>query len=1136
MNKYISIILFTSALLFAGSCTREQDFELDRQGVYDPIVRFGLETDYEAPSPQTKTAYSGETVLVGNNRWERINWVFGENPGEEADKIRVLSDRGVRKGRGTDADPSDKNSADYSVVRNTLSNIQKVHTSEADARPLVTGNELYWEGSDNDHYFFAAYPSPDYVNDPVTRPMTFSLSSDGKSAVIGGTVPQEQSYVGKGSGSAPTVTVLPGKTGGSFEYKPVMTDAYMYAASKVAGKDVGVKKVPLRFRPLFTAFQFVIFSGDDIDNTDGAQKFKVKRVELVSEKPSDKSGTNLSGDFVVKVNPSTSTGLTGDFELLSSTGTKRSIYVDIPESERRALGKDTLKITLLALPINQTYLTLRVTFVDGAGDERVRELHLQNSANQYTDTDKGWFTLPATRKLYVKSGIPDIEYVFQVTQRKQDIFGTNGEVKENFYSVRSYRKRWDRKENKEVTEPWPWKAVGYNSDGNWVTSRPEFIALGDGNGEKGDGLAPDPGSTDEDLKKGDKLFNASFQASAPANIWYDSEEDLGNAEVSGAINLGNYNWETGQAYPGYDLRSSDFEPYETANCYIISGAGWYKIPVVYGNAYQGGVLNVGAYNSAATSNDGILQGRFLRASGQGATDARINNGPWITRATPGGAGLGHFRYPHLVWQDVKDMIKVPTEAEGQSIRDDDAAGYKPHYLYFRVNKEALNNLAGGNAVIAVCNSAGVPVWSWHIWVLPKNTIKTQDVFYWKDPARMLNATEAQTGRMTDLGSNEMMNINLGYVSTKPSRFCMVKFQQQTSGKQGTLNLLQAGDPETTSAVYYQWGRKDPMMSIGMPKDVDDGYGGVVTSFGKPIYLEDGTVINSDLDRNNYTYWFSEYDSNIGCSIERPMDFFACSSSEYQRIWSGLRYDNLWDNAVHEKMLNENDHVGEDHDYTVKTIYDPCPPGFKVPNEYAFTGFNKIAMDRQIYNTDFPAGEEPDPTFAINGIKASFYIGYTTPGDNATPLQSEGMWLYCHPTDPAKGIIFFPALGRLTGFYTYDGIDIEAGHLQNIFQEGMYWTSAPYAGPKYAGLYLARYARTFVMRRANDGSSSANIPQCIPVYTPMASPSEYSGFLRTHALQIRPIRDKFVPPLPDPSLGGITIDSGNTHRHDGTISF
>ncbi len=1115
MNKKYYILWLAGALLALASCTKELDHDAERPGEYDPVVHFGLSTDYDASLPKTKTVYSNETVFVGDERRERINWLtwWGTT---EGDVVRILSKDGVTKGNRTEVD--------YKVVENTSTNRMGTDQSEAEAKPFDDDDKLYWETGDEDHYFFASYPSPGYQADPVNGPMTFTLATDGKSASVGGSVPQEQSYIGKGGGTAPA----------NFEYAPVMKDAYMYAAAKVAGKDVGVKKVPLRFKPLFNAYKFYIFSGDDPTATGGAKDFKVKRVALVSEKPGDiLNSSALAGDFTVKVEASSTDGLTGDFTLTDSTNTKRSVFVDIPENERQALGTDTLKITLLALPVNQSYLTLEVTFVDGGGSERVRKLHLQKSANQFTDTDKGWFTLPATRKLYVKSGIPDIEYVFQVTQRRQDIFGTNGEEKENFYSVRSYRKRWDRKENKEVTEPWPWKAVGYNSDGNWVTSRPEFIALGNGNGEKGDGLAPDPGSTDEDLQKGDKLFNASFQSSAPANIWYDSELDLGNAEISGAINLGNYNWEKGQAYDGYDLRSSNFEPYETANCYVISGAGWYKIPVVYGNAYQRGVLNVGAYNSAATSNDGILQGRFLRANGSGGKNARIDNGPWITRATPAGAGFGHFRYPHLVWQDVKDMIYVPTVDDGQSIRDDDPDGYKPHYLYFRVNKEALNNLAGGNAVIAVCSSAGVPVWSWHIWVLPKNTIKTQEVFYWKDPARMLTATEAETGRMAILGSNEMMNINLGYVSTKPSRFCMVKFQQQTSGKQGTLNLLQAGDPETTSAVYYQWGRKDPMMSIGMPKDVGQG----VTSYGKSIYLEDGTDINSDFDRNwsYYTQGFSEYDSNIGLSIEKPMVFFACGGSDYQRIWSGLRYDNLWDNAILTKVTEEDDHIGDDHDYTVKTIYDPCPPGFKVPNEYAFTGFNKIAMDRQMYDSDFPAGEEPDPTFAINGVKASFYIGYTTPGDEQTPLQSEGMWLYCHPTDTTKGIIFFPALGRLAGFLTDDG-SVDAGHPQNMFQEGMYWTSAPYAGPSYAGVLLARYARTFVMRRADDGSDSANIPQCIPVYTHKASPTEYSGFLRTHGLQIRPIRDNFKPPLPDPSLGGFTIDSGNTHRHDGTISF
>ena len=109
-----------------------------------------------------------------------------------------------------------------------------------------------------------------------------------------------------------------------------------------------------------------------------------------------------------------------------------------------------------------------------------------------------------------------------------------------------------------------------------------------------------------------------------------------------------------------------------------------------------------------------------------------------------------------------------------------------------------------------------------------------------------------------------------------------------------------------------------------------------------------------------------------------------------------------------------------------------------------------------------------------------------------------MFLYCDPRDKDKGIMFFPALGRRVGF----GGD--AGKISGMYEEALYWTAAPFYDD-------ALYARTFTMRRSiTDMSTTMGYPQCIPVYTVAAAPNTipYSGFLRAHGCQVRPVRDRY----------------------------
>ena len=110
--------------------------------------------------------------------------------------------------------------------------------------------------------------------------------------------------------------------------------------------------------------------------------------------------------------------------------------------------------------------------------------------------------------------------------------------------------------------------------------------------------------------------------------------------------------------------------------------------------------------------------------------------------------------------------------------------------------------------------------------------------------------------------------------------------------------------------YYQWGRKDPML-------LPESY-------------------NSGDDEENHAYYGTTRFSIEPCAasvseaIKNPCTFYK-SDSKYNTNWVQLNYYyNFWDATC--------ESAGATEKVIVKTIYDPCPRGFTVPNARVFTGF------------------------------------------------------------------------------------------------------------------------------------------------------------------------------------------------------
>lgn len=227
-----------------------------------------------------------------------------------------------------------------------------------------------------------------------------------------------------------------------------------------------------------------------------------------------------------------------------------------------------------------------------------------------------------------------------------------------------------------------------------------------------------------------------------------------------------YNTQRGSADSPYDLSTHDENgvpiAQTTANCYVVSAAGTYQLPLVYGNAIKNGSENRDAYQGCKD----YLNSTISSSSIIGADNAV------------------------LVWSDGFFMFKdIHLDAGKQN-------------LVFTIDPDYMQQ---ANAVLAVRDASNRIMWSWHIWV-------TERPVY----------TQRHTLQDLFVSSNtyELMQCNLGWVDGKMvyynQRDLTFRFTQAGSGKTFELRVTQEGetfDYKDVGSTYYQWGRKDPLVAL-----------------------------------------------------------------------------------------------------------------------------------------------------------------------------------------------------------------------------------------------------------------------------------------------------------------------------------
>ena len=417
------------------------------------------------------------------------------------------------------------------------------------------------------------------------------------------------------------------------------------------------------------------------------------------------------------------------------------------------------------------------------------------------------------------------------------------------YTIQSYR----RDPVSGTLQAVPWEVVGYDADNDGTFSMTEKPAWLTGlTKENGEGSTAPSGETGQATLKPD----------------IDNKLAARNNALKSATPLGS-------AGSPYDLSTKGGSvARSTANCYVISAPGYYKIPLVYGNAIKNGTNNPSSYQ---TSNSGTILQHFKDHADQDITD------PWITQTN---GGVNAPDGAKLVWADESGLVtNLAVTGSGTNA-----------FVQFEV---PAANIKNGNAVIAVTRG-GTVVWSWHLWFAPQDVLGT------------VTCTNFQGYKY------KFTNETLGWKYTAWSgttysapRSVKVKVRQ-TKGQispatrtEAVLTITQNNSNVVRRGynTFYQFGRKDALP---------------------------GT--NAIAPGSNYSFDNNTGGHSIGEGIRRPENMFRSAEvvGTYYSDWCNATYYNLWsmDNTV--TSFNDN--------AVVKTVYDPCPAGFHMPASNAFTGF------------------------------------------------------------------------------------------------------------------------------------------------------------------------------------------------------
>lgn len=539
------------------------------------------------------------------------------------------------------------------------------------------------------------------------------------------------------------------------------------------------------------------------------------------------------------------------------------------------------------------------------------------------------------------------EFTFEVTEDHTfnylgnliDSLGNVIDEKYGNFTVKSYRKEGPTK----APEPIAWEVVGYkvSNDGtSWtpVSEKPEWLEemTESGAGDSGSGNFYQTAVETQTANENEFLRKQGILRVRPEKGTASAPLDLSMYKVDNDTEWGSRN---------------------TANCYIVRYPGYYKFPLVMGNTIKNGDIHAPEEYSCAddcsyfrvtvskgTKPDMVFD-KFVKGYYFTGKQTFVDyNDNLVTasnyKVNPSTTAVLWHDFQHTEKNTELSVIK------NVAITTDGADDYVDKFVTFYVDKKTIQQ---GNAVIAVKDGDGKIMWSWHIYVT--------DADWTTESVAMTNA--ASQGL-----SFTMAPANLGYVErarkgqthTYPTRYTRVIFKQADSEMTDSITITQNKHTFTIDIhdffwdTKYQFGRKDAFPGTGIwttgTTFDNEGSPAKFDPFNNKYYPQ-GTYNPRAVKETGYTY---------GEAHQKPLDRLhlgdgAKTDTVLNGAWSWRFYANAW-NATQQKPRVGPKAPGYyepqgldspmwDYSNVEKTIYDPCPPGFKIPPSGAFYNFSTL---------------------------------------------------------------------------------------------------------------------------------------------------------------------------------------------------
>lgn len=188
----------------------------------------------------------------------------------------------------------------------------------------------------------------------------------------------------------------------------------------------------------------------------------------------------------------------------------------------------------------------------------------------------------------------------------------------------------------------------------------------------------------------------------------------------------------------------------------------------------------------------------------------------------------------------------------------------------------------GNAMIAVFDGAGTVLWSWHIWGVGDTMPEDEEV-----------------SSQATISANSTLKVKYTVMDR-------------------TLGALSKTSYFTT---LYQWGRKDPIPN-------------------STVYFVDGQAAEIETTYPVHKPG-SAADATILTSIQHPeciIDDYSGQAGDWLASDKTNNYNLLWGDANTTYVFNKSKPDAGKGWTNSKTIYDPCPSGYRVSSKFAWTGF------------------------------------------------------------------------------------------------------------------------------------------------------------------------------------------------------